>query len=36
MLNPLEEIKNVMDLPPKRNVYFMERAYNFKEKWTIL
>ena len=22
-----------MDLPPERNVYFMERAYKFKRKW---
>lgn len=29
-----DEIKNIMDLPSERNVYFMERAYNFKHKWT--
>ena len=28
-----EHVSDIMDIPKKRNVYFMERAYKFKNKW---
>ena len=29
-----EHVSDIMDIPKKRNVYFMERAYKFKNKWS--